>query len=218
MALAAVLVFALFSGCAAPRKAEIPPPPPPKPQPVLVAIGPNADFCLLPQAGGKVGSVVVTNAKGSRVLTRANESLSVKSKDDAPSEPVILSDMEVKNRFGAALDALPPPPAHFILYFQKDKPDLTDESKPLVEKIAQSIRERAGADVSIVGHTDTTGDRQKNFTLGLNRAKMMLELLKNQGLELSEAQVASHGQDNPLIPTGPSVDEPRNRRVEISVR
>jgi outer membrane protein OmpA-like peptidoglycan-associated protein len=30
--------------------------------------------------------------------------------------------------------------------------------------------------------------------------------------------ITSHGKDNPLIPTGDQVAEPRNRRVEVTVR
>lgn len=213
-----IIYILLLVGCAGEKKAVLETPPPPKPAPTLAAIGPGGSFCLLRQPNGNVGSVVVTNAKGAVTLSQANEAVEVKGPDQQPSEPVKLSDEEVAKRYGAALSALPPPPAHFILYFMKDKPELTEESKPLVEQIAKAIRDRVGADVSIVGHTDSTGDAARNFKLGLQRAKTMAELLSAKGVDLSTAQVSSHGQDNPLVPTGPGVDEPKNRRVEITVR
>lgn len=213
-----LLVLLFLAGCAGEKKAVIETPPPPKPAPTLAAIGPGGSFCLLRQPNGNVGSVVVTNAKGTVTLSKANEAVEVKGPGESPSAPVTLSDEEVAKRYGAALSALPPPPAHFILYFMKDKPELTEESKPLVEQIAEAIRARMGADISIVGHTDSTGDATRNFKLGLQRAKTMADLLTAKGLDLTAAQVASHGQDNPLVPTGPGVDEPKNRRVEITVR
>lgn len=31
-------------------------------------------------------------------------------------------------------------------------------------------------------------------------------------------EITSHGEANPLVPTGDNVSEPRNRRVEVTVR
>ena len=39
-----------------------------------------------------------------------------------------------------------------------------------------------------------------------------------QGVDPSTLDISSHGKDNPLVPTGDQVSEPRNRRVEITVR
>jgi len=218
LAVAALLLFFTLTGCVVEQGKVSPQPKPPPPPAVEAPKGPTASFCLLPQADGRTGSVVVTAPKGTRTLTGANMMVSVQGADAAPGQPRTLSGDEVDKLYGEALKALPPPPAHFILYFERDKPELTEASKPLVEQIAAAIKERVGADISIIGHTDTTGDRVYNYKLGLARAKAMAELLTARGLDLSAAQTSSHGQDNQLVPTGPNVDEPKNRRVEISVR
>lgn len=212
-ALLIIVIALLATGCMV-EKGKVDQPPPPKAE----VKRPEATFCLLPRKDGKVGKVVVSTPKGERTLSTAYESVSVKGGDSAPGEVRTMTGEEAQKTFGAAIDALPPPPAHFILYFEKDKPELTEASKPLIAEIEKAIRERRGADVSIVGHTDTTGEREKNFQLGLRRAKAMVELLAAKGLDLSAAQVASHGMDNLLVETGPGIDEPRNRRVEITVR
>jgi outer membrane protein OmpA-like peptidoglycan-associated protein len=124
----------------------------------------------------------------------------------------------VRDVYGPALGALPPAPAHFILYFERGSQGLSSGSKQLLEKVIQAVRERAGADVSIVGHTDTTGDGARNFSLGLQRAQVVAQVLAAEGLDIASAHITSHGQDNPLVPTGPNTDEPRNRRVEVTVR
>jgi outer membrane protein OmpA-like peptidoglycan-associated protein len=72
--------------------------------------------------------------------------------------------------------------------------------------------------VSIVGHTDTTGTRDYNFRLGLRRAERVRGRLQAVGAAPTELTVESHGEDNPLVPTGDGVSEPRNRRVEVTVR
>ena len=46
----------------------------------------------------------------------------------------------------------------------------------------------------------------------------MVSILQGKGIDPSVLDITSHGKDNPLVPTGDQVPEPRNRRVEITVR
>jgi outer membrane protein OmpA-like peptidoglycan-associated protein len=88
----------------------------------------------------------------------------------------------------------------------------------LIPEVIRTIRERHSSDVSIVGHTDTMGNREYNYRLSLRRAQAVRQLLVDAGVDPSSFQITSHGKDNPLVPTGDGVAEPRNRRVEITVR
>jgi outer membrane protein OmpA-like peptidoglycan-associated protein len=72
--------------------------------------------------------------------------------------------------------------------------------------------------VIVVGHTDTAGRDDANFALGLTRATAIRNLLAIAGLETSAIEVISLGERDLLIPTSDDTQEPRNRRVEISVR
>jgi outer membrane protein OmpA-like peptidoglycan-associated protein len=62
------------------------------------------------------------------------------------------------------------------------------------------------------------GDKSYNYRLSLMRAKAVAALLVAKGLDPSILEITSHGKDNPLVPTGDQVFEPRNRRVEVTVR
>jgi outer membrane protein OmpA-like peptidoglycan-associated protein len=73
-------------------------------------------------------------------------------------------------------------------------------------------------DISVVGHTDTVGMKGYNYSLSMRRARAVSSILLGQGIDPSTLDVTSHGKDNPLVPTGDQVPEPRNRRVEITVR
>jgi outer membrane protein OmpA-like peptidoglycan-associated protein len=73
-------------------------------------------------------------------------------------------------------------------------------------------------DISVVGHTDTLGDKDYNAHLSMKRAKAVAAILTRNGVDASILDIASHGKNNPLVPTGDQVSEPRNRRVEITVR
>jgi outer membrane protein OmpA-like peptidoglycan-associated protein len=52
----------------------------------------------------------------------------------------------------------------------------------------------------------------------LKRARAVASILLGEGVDPSVLDITSHGENNPLVPTGDQVPEPRNRRVEITVR
>ncbi|MFN2435557.1 MAG: OmpA family protein [Desulfotignum sp.] len=72
--------------------------------------------------------------------------------------------------------------------------------------------------VSIIGHTDTVGNEDTNKRLSLKRAETVRSLLIDAGISIEVIKIRAHGKNDPLVPTGPNVSEPRNRRVEIFVR
>ena len=177
----------------------------------------DAVILLLPDDQGKTGSIVVTGSAGERVLSAPRQAVRV-SAGAAPGKPFILPEEDVRAQAGAALDALPKPPVRFILYFRHDSADLTEKSRARLPEVIRTIRERAPVDVSVVGHTDTLGDRPYNYALSLKRARTVAGLLAGNGLDVSVIDITSHGKDNPIVPTGDQVSEPRNRRVEVTVR
>lgn len=207
------MVLSIYlAGCATP-----PPPPPPAAKPAPAQPKATAEFVLLADADGKVGKVKVGNQGGEKVLERERESVSV-TEGMAPSEPRILSEDELKAKFGAALGALPASPAKFILYFQSASSALTPESERDIDKIVAAVNERVSPDVSIAGHADTVGSADVNVKLSLDRAKVVESLIKGKGVDTTSFQITSHGKNNPLVKTGDGVAEPRNRRVEVIVR
>ena len=72
--------------------------------------------------------------------------------------------------------------------------------------------------MSVIGHSDTVGKPDLNEALSLKRAQAVAELLKGRGLKVDALTVESHGERNLLVPTPDETPEPRNRRVEISIR
>lgn len=173
---------------------------------------------LLPDPDGKTGKIEVLNQGGSQILNEPNKAVAIRSSQTAPEPPVQLQKDQVKQIFGEALDAMPPVLVHYILYFQKDSTDLTEESKHILEDILASARKINPAEISIVGHTDRVGTRERNFRLGLDRASQIMRLLTKRGLDEGIIEVSSHGEDDPLIKTDDEVPESKNRRVEIVIR
>lgn len=194
-------ILLLAAACAATQK------PPPR----------DAFILLLPDDQGKTGSIVVSGSGGERVLSGPREAVKV-STGTPPGKPFVIPEEEVRSQAGPALDALPKPPVRFILYFRHDSDELTRESLARLPEVVRTIRERTPVDLSVVGHTDTVGDRPYNYHLSLKRARAVAALLAAKGVDASLFDITSHGKDNPLVPTGDQVSEQRNRRVEVTVR
>src|SRR5512138_2617024 len=158
--LAAVALAALLAGCSS---APAPPPGPAAP-PRAVAPAPAAPpertmVVLLPDADGGTGAVAVRTAGGERVLSAPRQGTAVAAASVAPGEPRVLGEEEIGRIFGAALAARPEPPARFLLYFKRNSSELTEEAQLRVREAVQAVRRRSSTDVSVVGHSDTLGDR-----------------------------------------------------------
>jgi outer membrane protein OmpA-like peptidoglycan-associated protein len=173
---------------------------------------------LLPDPGDSaVGRAVVSTPAGSTELAAARESTLV-SRNKPPAPVVVMSEADAQQRFGDALSALPPPAQRFTLYFLFESDELTDESRALLPQILQAIKDRPFPDVAVVGHTDTTGTPAGNFELGLRRANAIRSRLLAAQVAASLIEATSHGEADLLVRTADEVLEPRNRRVEITVR
>ena len=173
---------------------------------------------LLPDpADGAVGRAVVSTPAGSTELAAARESTIV-SPNKPPAPVIVMSEADAQQLFGDALSALPPAAQHFTLYFRFESDELTDESRALLPQILQAVKDRPFPDVAVVGHTDTTGTPAGNIELGLRRANAIRSRLVSAQVAASLVEATSHGEADLLINTANEVLEPRNRRVEITVR
>jgi len=171
---------------------------------------------VLPGPDGKVGTVVVERRGEQAVLNTAYAA----SRINEGSTPQALSvgAGEVRKEFRAALGALPGRPKSFLVYFLEGKDEFTDESRVAFDRILAELRERGAPDIVVIGHTDRVGGLQFNDRLSLQRAERVRGELVTLGIPESRVQVAGRGEREPLVATGDEIPEPRNRRVEISVR
>jgi outer membrane protein OmpA-like peptidoglycan-associated protein len=182
---------------------------------VACASTPASRITLLPDADGQVGRVSVASTQDRQGLDRAYSQLAV-----GPDGRLSASQVDPA-RFDAAnahlLQVLPAPPYSATLYFMVGSSELTRASAALFPEVAARIREHSPTGISVIGHTDTTGNDELNYRLGLERAREVDRLLHRELKDLGPTTVKSFGAKDLLIPTGPQVDEPRNRRVEIHV-
>lgn len=188
-------ITALLSACASPPK-------------------PVSYVALLESPDGSTGKIVVQGSKGAQLIDRAQTGAPLDGSQ--PAAPV--GEEKLKRDFGAAMAARPMLPERFLLYFESGGAVLTAESAALLPKIIASVTNRPGVDVSIIGHSDTVGKAEANATLALKRAQAIADLLKEKGLKAAALSIESHGEANLLVKTPDETPEPRNRRVEVSIR
>ena len=199
----------LAAGCA--KRPPAPPPAPPAPPPAQNV------FALLPDPDGRETGIVVSNSGGSRAILQPNQAVRVEREGVQPTDPFPVDQATVTRLFGSALAALPAAEARFVLYFDEASETLNAQAQAMMPEILSAIRERRSTDISVTGHTDTTGTSAGNYQLGLRRAERVAAVLRAQGVEESSLFVTSHGESDPLVKTGPRTSEQRNRRVEVIV-
>jgi outer membrane protein OmpA-like peptidoglycan-associated protein len=172
---------------------------------------------LLPDPEGKDTRIVVTNSGGTQEISQTNQAVRVERADVAPTAPFAIDQSTVRRLFGAALDAMPDPEIHFVLYFDEASDALNAASMAMMPAIQRAVQERRSTDIIVTGHTDRTGITADNYDLGLRRAERVAGVLRGQGVDAGSLSVTSHGEVDPLVPTARGVAEQRNRRVEVIV-
>lgn len=177
---------------------------------------PTLRTVLLPDQAGHTGAVVVTSPQGEVTLSKPYIGADVYP--DRKAETKSFDETAVQKQFGPALAALPQRPVSYILYFIEGRDELRPDSKPMLNRMKRELERRPFPQITVIGHTDTLGSHATNDALSLKRAEAVRRILVASGIAASGIETAGRGSRELLIPTGDNVAEPRNRRVEISIR
>jgi len=172
---------------------------------------------LLPDESGKVGAITVKTQGDLRVIDKAYHSVIAKEGASGLSETQALSEAQVNQEYADLLKAQPAKPSSFLLYFVSGSSNLVKESQAIIPRVIDRIKAQMPTEISIIGHTDTTGSDNSNDKLSLKRARAIEKILKDSMPSLHRVDVRFFGSKNLLVPTPPNTHEPRNRRVEILV-
>ena len=103
--------------------------------------------------------------------------------------------------------------------FKFGKAVMPDEAKTELDTLVQQLKaEPKGAYIEIEGHTDSAGNPQTNYKLGLDRAENVKRYLYEQHqVPLHRINVISYGEDKPIAPNKTRDGRAQNRRVVIKV-
>lgn len=118
----------------------------------------------------------------------------------------------------AATPAAVPAPAavrSYLVFFDWDKADLSAKARGIVKDAAAAATKVAHTRIDVQGSADTTGSAEYNMAISMRRGRAVEAELIRDGVAKSDIAVTALGDKHPLVPTGPNVREPQNRRVEI---
>jgi outer membrane protein OmpA-like peptidoglycan-associated protein len=192
-ALAALASIVLLSGC--PRQA-------------LFVVLPNAE-------GGGVGAITVEEGKTATTLDQPYATAESRAGGTAIVEE---SRGNISVIFRSAIAAQPILPRRFRLYFIVGSAELTPESKLAYRAVFDDTKQRSVYEIEVIGFTDTVGNLPYNQALSLRRAAAIRDTLVRDGVNRQTISIAGRGKRDLLVPTADETPEPRNRRVEITVR
>jgi outer membrane protein OmpA-like peptidoglycan-associated protein len=158
-------------------------------------------------------------AYGNRYVQRLVESVQMKP-DTPTSKPVEDKPAGDLSNWSKTLDK-----------FEHNSSELTTDHYKAIDTLSTEIADRisldagAKATITIIGHTDTSGDEKYNEGLGLKRANSAKSALqaafskKKIGEDrIAGIDVESAGEKDLAKRTADNVREPLNRRVEITVK
>ncbi len=109
----------------------------------------------------------------------------------------------------------PAPARTYLVFFDWDTANLTTRTRQIVSEAAQASQTTKVTRLDVNGYTDTSGPAGYNMSLSLRRANNVAAALVADGVPKGDIVIKGFGETHLLVPTGPNVREPQNRRVEI---
>jgi outer membrane protein OmpA-like peptidoglycan-associated protein len=96
---------------------------------------------------------------------------------------------------------------------------LPDEARSQLDRLVEQLKaEPNGAYIEIEGHTDSTGAKEINERIGLERAEAVKRYLYEQHqIPLHKINVISYGEEKPVAPNQTREGRAQNRRVVVKV-
>lgn len=116
------------------------------------------------------------------------------------------------------VSGLPPKPLEFTLYYDEGTTRIVPDSRQRLDELLAEVSRRRGVEVQISGYTDRKGSDDDNDILSQKRADAILEQLAEAGVKREDLIAIGRGERDPVVDTEDGVEEPKNRRVVVTVR
>lgn len=101
--------------------------------------------------------------------------------------------------------------------YQKEGFSLTPGSRAELSAVAAAIKACPDVRVTVIGHTDNTGDDEVNLPLSENRARAVTDYLVSQGVPAGSVTTKGVGSADPVASNDTAEGRAQNRRTEIKV-
>ncbi len=101
--------------------------------------------------------------------------------------------------------------------FATDSDVLDPSVDPLIDRLVALLDARPDWEVTVVGHTDSTGNDVLNLELSFRRAEAVREELLDRGIESDRIRVRGAGSTDPLASNDTLAGRAQNRRIEFEI-
>lgn len=103
------------------------------------------------------------------------------------------------------------------IFFDVDQYVLKAESKVELDKLVSFLKANAGLIIEVSGHTDNSGNKQKNLDLSLNRARAVMNYLIEQGIAPARLSAKGYADAQPIADNKTENGRKQNRRTEFKI-
>ena len=101
--------------------------------------------------------------------------------------------------------------------FDTNRYDIKPNMRPILDRFASTLNENPVTNVTIIGHTDSTGTDAINNPLSINRAAATRDYIAARGVNSSRIRIDGRGSREPIADNNTVSGRAMNRRVEIFV-
>lgn len=101
--------------------------------------------------------------------------------------------------------------------FEFDSDAINDEAQRQLELVAEEMRSNHFLVMEVNGHTDLIGQEEYNLGLSERRAQMVIDALRERGVDPNRLKLARHGSEQPAADNATAKGRRRNRRVEFEL-
>jgi len=107
-------------------------------------------------------------------------------------------------------------PTNYFLIDHDTKRVKTEDFQSIIDAVAQRLIDTRGK-VIINGHTDSSGEKELNFTIALRNAKDIRDELKAKGVDKKQIETTSRGEEAPTADNKTEQGRKDNRRIELQI-
>jgi outer membrane protein OmpA-like peptidoglycan-associated protein len=104
------------------------------------------------------------------------------------------------------------------IFFESGSDKLKPSSRTQLDDLADILNKYAEADLIVEGHTDNTGDAEKNVLLSEKRCESVKTYLISKGIDGKRLTTTGYGQTRPLDDNTTAAGRAKNRRVELKTQ
>jgi outer membrane protein OmpA-like peptidoglycan-associated protein len=147
---------------------------------------------------------------------------------DNDHDTFLDKDDKCPNEFGVAPDGCPKKYTNVVVtatkieikqtvYFAFNKATIKPVSFPLLNEVAQALKDNPTIKVEVQGHTDSVGNDKFNLKLSQKRAESVKAYIVKQGVAADRMVPKGYGENVPIADNRTADGRSENRRVEFII-